>query len=254
MLNESELRRYAKDGFVVPDFHISNSTIEAIQTSHERLLSKYPQFKDYCPTLLSYDASFLDYARNDGILDMVEQILGPDIALWNSSFFAKPAKVGSRTPWHQDGEYWPIRPLATCSVWIAVDDSNVSNGCLRVIPGSHRRRELKNHHVNKADGLALPLELNEDEFDVSEAVNVELKQGQVSLHDVYLMHASEPNQSVYPRRGMTLRFMPTTSIYRRDIEMEMGGSALAQQRSLFLMRGTDVSGVNDFRVRSLAQN
>lgn len=254
MLTESELRRYHEDGFVVPDFRVSNATIESIQRSHARLLDKHPQFEDYCPTLLSYDVGFLDYARDDGILDMVEQILGPDIALWNSSFFAKPAKIGTRTPWHQDGEYWPIRPLATCSVWIAVDDSNTGNGCLQVIPGSHRHRELKNHHVNNADGLALPLELDEDALDEREAVNIELERGQISLHDVYLMHASEPNQSDQSRRGMTLRFMPTTSIYRRDIEMKMGGSALPQQRSLFLMRGRDVSGENDFRVRSLVTN
>lgn len=252
MLTESELHRYHEDGFVVPNYRLSNTTIEAIQASHRRLLDSYPQFADYCPTLLNYDTSFLDYARDDGILDMVAQIIGPDIALWNSSFFAKPAKVGSRTPWHQDGEYWPIRPLATCSVWIAVDNSNIENGCLQVIPGSHKHRELKNHHVNRADGLALPLELDEDTFNERESVNIELERGQISLHDVYLMHASEPNRSNHPRRGMTLRFMPTTSVYRRDIEMEMGGSALAQQRSLFLMRGRDVSGENDFRVRALA--
>jgi Phytanoyl-CoA dioxygenase (PhyH) len=52
---------------------------------------------------------------------VVSQVIGEDIALWNSSFFAKPARVGTKTPWHQDGEYWPIRPLATCTVWIAVD-------------------------------------------------------------------------------------------------------------------------------------
>lgn len=254
MLTESELKRYEDDGFVVPNYRVSNATIEAIQASHGRLLARFPQFADYCPTLLSYDVSFLDFARDDRILDMVAQIIGPDIALWNSSFFAKPAKVGSRTPWHQDGEYWPIRPLATCSVWIAVDNSSVENGCLQVIPGSHKTRELKSHHVNGADGLALPLELDEDALNLTEAVNIELERGQISLHDVYLMHASEPNQSELPRRGMTLRFMPTTSIYRRDIEMEMGGSALAQQRTLFLMRGRDVSGENDFRVRTLAHN
>ena len=254
MLTESELQRYQADGFVVPDYRLSDSTIDSIQANHRRLLDRYPQFSDYCPTLLSYDTSFLDYARDDGILDMVAQIIGPDIALWNSSFFAKPAKVGSRTPWHQDGEYWPIRPLATCSVWIAVDNSTIENGCLRVIPGSHKNRELKSHHVNSADGLSLPLELDEDAFNVGDAVNIELERGQISLHDVFLMHASEPNQSDDPRRGMTLRFMPTTSIYRRDIEMDMGGSALPQQRTLFLMRGKDVSGKNDFRVRPLVSN
>ena len=73
--------------------------------------------------------------------------------------------MGSKTPWHQDGEYWPIRPLVTCSVWIAVDEATPKNGCLRVIPGSHRRRELGKHDFNGAEGLSLPLEIRTDEYD-----------------------------------------------------------------------------------------
>ena len=246
-LTEREISRYHEDGYVIPNWHLPQETIESIRCSHHRLIAQFPKFTDYCPAILGYDVSFLDYARNSDILDMVEQLIGPDIALWNSSFFAKPAKVGTRTPWHQDGEYWPIRPLATCSVWIAVDDSTIENGCLQVIPGSHRAKELSPHHVNSADGLALPLELDDSAFDLKEATNIELEAGQISLHDVYLMHASEPNLSDLPRRGMTLRFMPTTSIYRRDIEAN--GLRAGQERTLFLMRGSDVSGVNDFRVR-----
>lgn len=251
MLSSVEIQKYHDEGFVVPDFRLAQSTIDAIRADHARLIGKFPQFVDYCPALLSYDVSFLDYARDDGLLDMVEQLIGPNIALWSSSFFAKPAQVGTRTPWHQDGEYWPIRPLATCSVWIAVDDANTTNGCLQFIPGSHRNRTLSSHHVNNADGLALPLELDADAFNETDAVNVELEAGQISLHDVYLMHASEPNSSSVPRRGMTLRFMPTTSVYRRDIEMEIGRGIVDLQRSLFLMRGRDVSGENDFRLRAV---
>lgn len=251
MLTEAELQQYHEDGYVVPNFRLPNETIDAIRDDHARLVKRYPQFTDYCPSLFIYDVCFLDYARDDGILDMIEQIIGPDIAIWNSSFFAKPAKVGSRTPWHQDGEYWPIRPLATCSVWIAVDDSTEENGCLQFIPGSHKHQKLQSHHVNDADGLALPLELDADTFDESEAVNVVLETGQISLHDVYLMHASDPNRSEQPRRGMTLRFMPTSSVYRRDLESS--APKVDTERTLFLMRGRDVSGENDFRVRPVIQ-
>ncbi len=249
MLSATELTRYHEDGYVIPEFQLSSSTIDAIRSDHARLIEKFPKFTDYCPSLLMYDVSFLDYARDDRILNMVEQVLGPNFAIWNSSFFAKPANVGTRTPWHQDGEYWPIRPLATCSVWIAVDDADERNGCLQVIPGSHQAQRLAAHHVNSADGLALPLELDADAFDEKDAVQLVLKAGQISLHDVFLMHASEPNRSERPRRGMTLRFMPTSSIYRRDLEMKMGGSIIEQQRSLFLMRGVDISQENDFRLR-----
>lgn len=250
MLSPSEIEQYHRDGYVIPDYRLQMDTIESIRRDHSRFVERHPQFEDYCPALFVYDMTFLNYARNDEILDMVEQLIGPNIALWNSSFFAKPAKVGSRTPWHQDGEYWLMRPLATCSVWIAVDESTEENGCLQVIPGSHRGRSLSKHHTNSAQGLALPLELDSDQFDESKSVNITLEPGQISLHDVFLMHASEPNRSPNPRRGMTLRYMPTSSVYRRDLQ----GSripVIEEKRTLFLMRGIDESGENDFRVRGL---
>ena len=214
MLSPVEVERYERDGYLVPDFRLPGETIESIKADHARL-------------------------------DMVAQLIGPDIALWNSSRFAKPARVGTRTPWHQDGEYWPIHPLATCTVWIALDASTRENGCLRFLPGTHRGRTLTTHHHNDAKGNALALELDAEHVDESKAVDVELQPGQISLHDVYLMHGSEPNTSGRPRRAMTLRFMPATSVYHHD----HGKYAADAQRTLFLMRGTDLSGQNDFRLR-----
>ena len=80
-------------------------------------------------------------------------------------FFAKPAGNGKPTPWHQDGEYWPISPLATCSVWIAVDDANRENGCLRVIKGPHKNNNLLEHETNSSKDLTLNLELKKKEYD-----------------------------------------------------------------------------------------
>ena len=178
-------------------------------------------------------------------------MIGDDIALWNSSFFAKPARVGNKTPWHQDGEYWPIRPLATCTVWIAIDASTTKNGCLRVIPGSHRSKRLARHHENNAAGLSLNLELDEGEFDQTNARDIVLERGQISLHDVYLFHGSEPNRSEKPRRAMTLRYMPTTSAYchNESTRFKRDGVLEMSQRTIYLMRGLDRSGQNDFRIR-----
>ena len=250
MLNEEQIRQYHEDGYVIPDFRLGDDVLDEIRASHDRLLAKQPQFADYCPALLAYDTGFLNVARLQPILDMVEQLIGANFALWNSSFFAKPAKVGSKTPWHQDGEYWPIRPLATCSVWIAVDAATPKNGCLRVIPGSHRRRKLGKHDFNGTEGLSLPLEIRADEYDEGTARDIVLDTGQVSLHDIFLIHGSEPNRSDKPRRGMTLRYMPTTSVYRRDLaDSRRGGPLAMSERTLYLMRGVDESGKNDFRVR-----
>ena len=250
MLSAAEIEHYRTDGYVIPDFRLDDAVLEDIRDMHGRLLRKHPEYSDYCPASLAFETGFLNIARIPAILDKVEQLIGADFALWNSSFFAKPARVGTKTPWHQDGEYWPIRPLATCSVWIAVDAATTENGCLRVIPGSHRRRELGRHDFNGAGGLSLPLELRADEFDENTARDIVLEAGQVSLHDIYLIHGSAPNRSDRPRRGMTLRYMPTTSVYRRDLaDGRRGGPLSMSERTLYLMRGEDVSGRNDFRMR-----
>ncbi len=251
MLTPEQIEQYHRDGYTTPDFRLPDLVLDDIRSAHDRLVKRYPEFSDYCSALLAFDTWYLTVARIPEILDMVAQLIGDDIALWNCSFFAKPAKVGTKTPWHQDGEYWPIEPLATCTVWIAVDASTPENGCLRVIPGSHRARRLARHQENNAPGLALNLELEESELDETQAQDIVLQPGQVSLHDVYLYHGSEANHSDKPRRGMTLRFMPTTSVYRHDksTRFQREGPLEMSLRTIYLMRGIDQSGENDFRMR-----
>ena len=252
MLSAAEVETYHRDGYVTPAFRLPERDLEDIRAHHDRLVARHPAYRDYCPNLLAHDLAFLNWARVPEILDMVAQLIGPDIALWNSSFFAKPAFNGRKTPWHQDGEYWPVRPLATCTVWIAVDASTRENGCLNVLRGSHKERRLRAHDTNDAPDLTLNQELRPEEFDESAAVPIELEAGQVSLHDVYLVHGSEANRSARPRRGMTLRYMPTASVFDREAATRLAeekGLVDHAERTLFLMRGEDRSGQNDFRIR-----
>jgi ectoine hydroxylase-related dioxygenase (phytanoyl-CoA dioxygenase family) len=122
-----------------------------------------------------------------------------------------------------------------------------------VIRGSHRRKSLFRHNRNDGPGLALNQELDRAEYDEADAADIVLEAGQVSLHDVYLIHGSEPNRSPRPRRGMTLRFMPTSSVFDRELagamfrEKRLGANHA--ERTVYLMRGRDLSGRNDFRVR-----
>jgi len=252
MLSTQEIKSYVENGYVIPDFRLDQDTLEQIVCDHDRLLKKHPEFLNYCPNVLAYDLSFLNYARIPGILSRVESVLGQDFALWNSSFFAKPAEKGQATPWHQDGEYWPIRPLATCTAWIAIDESTAENGCLKVIPGSHRSKRLLKHRTNPNPELTLNQELDHEEYDETDAVPIELEAGMISLHDVYLSHGSDANLSSKPRRGLTLRFMPTSSVFDREWSSRMAvekGLIDHTERTLFLMHGQDLSGENDFRIR-----
>jgi chlorinating enzyme len=249
MLTDAQVQQYHSDGFVTPDFLMPEEVLREIKLRHAKLVEDKPEYYNYCPALLSEDPVFAEYCRNSDILDMVAQLIGEDIALWNSSFFAKPARNGIRTPWHQDGEYWPIRPLATCTAWLAIDDSTPENGCLRVIRGSHQSRRLHAHHTASDKDVTLTQELDEDEYNPDDAVDIVLRAGQVSLHDVYLLHGSEANTSDKPRRGMTMRFMPTTSVFDRNlarqksVEMNITDHSA---RPVYLMRGVDRSGENTF--------
>ena len=256
MLSEAEIATYHEKGYVVPDYRLPEATLERIRADHDVLLAKYPEFRDTCSALLNYDLGFLNYARDPAILDMAEQVIGPDICLWNMSYIAKPALNGKKTPYHQDGEYWPIQPLATCTVWIAIDEATEENGCLKYIPGSHKDNRLMAHEVKPDADYTLNRELAKSEYDESLAENLILPAGGMALHDVYIAHGSEENRSAKPRRGMTLRLMPTTSVYDRELatrrHAERGGFDMSHH-SIFLLRGKDVSGGNDFCVRTPPQ-
>jgi hypothetical protein len=257
MLTDAQIAAYHDKGYVVPDYRLPDAQLQEIRDRHSALLQRHPEFRDNASVLLSYDLGFLNYAREPSILDMVEQLIGPDICLWNMSFFAKPALNGKKTPWHQDGQYWPIRPLATCTVWIAIDAATIENGCLCYIPGSHKTNRLMAHEQKDNPNYTLNQELKADEYDESQAENLILEAGQMALHDVYIAHGSEENRSPTPRRGMTMRMMPTTSVYDRErataMHAERGGLDMSHH-SIFLLRGKDRSGQNDFRLRAWAWN
>ena len=250
LLSKLQLEQYENDGYVIPDFKMPEYLLKKIEERHDKLLDTHPEFKNYCPAILHYDESFIEFCKNEIILNYVEQILGSDFALWNSSFFAKPAINGHATPWHQDGQYWPIRPLATCTVWLAIDDANVENGCLRFIKGSHKDKKLKNHNVNDNKNLTLNQELDEEEYNENDAVNLILKRGQISLHDVYLVHGSEANKSSMARRAITMRFMPTSSVFDHQMVKDKNLFSKANvgkygNRKIYHMRGKDISGKNN---------
>ena len=100
MLSEAQVAEYHDKGYVIPDYRLPEDTLVRIRADHQRLLEKHPEFRDNCSSLLRYDMAFLNYALDPVILNMAEQLIGPDICLWNMSFFAKPALNGKRTPYH----------------------------------------------------------------------------------------------------------------------------------------------------------
>ncbi|MBM3394354.1 MAG: phytanoyl-CoA dioxygenase family protein [Betaproteobacteria bacterium] len=251
-----DVEHYRERGYVIPDFRLPAALLRRLREGMEGMLATYTDVKQedlanphMLPPAPGESANpFLEAARHPQLLDMVEQLIGPDIVLWISRILCKPAIKGREVPWHQDGEYWPMRPLATCSAWVAIDPVSTANGCMRFIPGSHRRQELYRHHVTERDNLVLNLELDQDQFDEASAVNVELEPGQVSFHDVRLIHGSLANNSGQRRGALIMRYMPATSHYDRSLVKQRRDDSPFNifDQPLWLMRGVDRSGKNDF--------
>jgi len=196
--------------------------------------------------------AFLDLARDPEIVELVSGVLGEDVILWGCHVFCKPAAEGYETPWHQDGHYWPIRPLATCTAWVALDPSKKENGCLKVVPGSHAEKKLLSHLKEDREDLVLTNRI--EAFDESTAVDVELEPGQMSLHDVYMIHGATVNRSPLRRAGVAIRYMPGTSVFERDLIKPNASSGYLvdfSSRPLWLLKGQDRTGKNDFSIGHL---
>jgi hypothetical protein len=261
VLTDQEVEDYHRNGYVVPSFSLPPEMVKSLQKTLQILIDANPDVRPEKLVSAHIEGKnddgvvgsqrFLELAMYQPLVDMVSQVIGPDIALWGCQIFCKPPEDGYETPWHQDGQYWPMRPLATCTVWIALEPSLITNGCLKVIPGSHLNKVLHPHlHEDRAE-LTLNQSVNTDYFDPSTAKDLELQPGQMSLHDVYMIHGANANTSNLRRTGVAIRYMPTSSHFDRSLHPAKGESGLNLNfatRPLWLLKGKDACGLNDFSI------
>ena len=203
VLSEDEIRRYHAEGFLVPSYRLPAAQVARLRTATDRLIAERPELVDHPiigPHLpgggmhgLYTDSTFRDIATHPEVLDVIEQLIGPDLILWNALLFYKRAEAGPKVPWHRDGFGYPIEPIATTSIWIAVTESSVDNGCLRFIPGSHRTTGPGVHDSTPKDGEMFSGSLDPATFDECAAVDAALEPGQFVIFDVYTIHGSQPN-------------------------------------------------------------
>ena len=147
--------------------------------------------------------------RHPAILDAVEDILGPNLLVWSSSFFIKEANDPSYVSWHQDSTYWGLSHPDVVTAWIALSVSVVENGCMRVIPGTHLKDQLPHKDTFAENNLLTRGQEVVVEVNEADAVDVELQPGEFSLHHVRLVHGSDPNHADYRRIGYAIRYIPT---------------------------------------------
>lgn len=132
------------------------------------------------------------------VLDAVEDLLGPNLLIWATELFAKhPRDEAVSIGWHRDGIYMGLDPQRTVTAWISLTPSCRSNGCMRALREEDRRAASHRSGKSHARGTSEP---------PGEIVDVELDAGEMSLHDVYLLHGSGVNRSDQKRVGFAVRF------------------------------------------------
>jgi non-haem Fe2+, alpha-ketoglutarate-dependent halogenase len=215
MLSKQQLEKYHRDGVIFPirvftasealSFRCAlDSIVETCEGNPPKRLGNLHLFFDWAYRLVTHDA----------LLNAIESVLGSDLLIDGTLVFYKRPQDSSYVSWHQDSVYsgWHLSP--TTSAWIALSPSNAANGCMRVIPGSHRLGQLEHVNVRDESNLVRRGERVED-VDEAAAVNVVLQPGEMSLHESTIVHGSNPNVSAEPRIGFIVRFV-TNEITNRE--------------------------------------
>ena len=260
LLTDAEIERYQEDGQVTPAWRLGDNALADLSDAVAQLLEvrsdvrpdfvPLPHVPRDDPKDVEVARRFFDFVTNDDLLDVVEALIGPDIVMWASAVFCKPATTGLEIPWHQDGQYWPIEPCKTVTAWVALDDVAHDNGCMRYVPGSHRHGTYQ-HNTSDDPALALNVAIDDPSFDPGGARDIELTPGQVSFHDAHLVHGSQPNRSGRRRAGYAIRYMPADAHYNRELDRGPGSVNTPVQfaeRPIWLVRGEDRGGRNDYEV------
>jgi hypothetical protein len=229
VLSEKQVELYHRDGY-----HFPIDVLSPLQTQELRSALEAYEAKTGGPIRaeMRHKSHLVftwlnDLIRRPELLDPVEDVIGRNILCWSTSFFIKEPQDPGFVSWHQDATYWGLNKPDVTTLWLAITPANKMNGCMKFVAGTHTKQVAHTDTFNRANLLTRGQEVAVD-VDETEAIYVELKPGQASLHHVLLFHGSAPNKSEDRRIGLAIRYVPT------HVRQEVG-----QRDSATLVRGVD---------------
>jgi len=230
-LSSAAVERYQRDGFYFPvpvltpdEARECRRRLEAVEAANGGQLGGELRQKPHL--LFTWLA---DLVRHPAILDAVEDVLGPNLLVWSTSFFIKGPRDAAFVSWHQDATYWGLSEPDVVTAWLAFTEATVDNGAMRMVPGSHGE-QLVHRDTFAANNLLSRGQEIEVAVDEARGVDIVLRAGEMSLHHVRMVHGSPPNRSDDRRIGFAIRYIPT---YVRQLAGGADGAML-------------VRGVDDF--------
>lgn len=210
MLSDALKETYAREGYLAPLDVLDAGEAAALAEKFAALeareggrISRRTNTRAHL--LLAWVA---DLIRDRRVTDPVADLIGEDVLCWASGFFAKRPGDGAYISWHQDATYWGLSSHDVVTAWIALTPSTRESGCMRVAPGTHRAQLAHRDTFDPKNLLSRGQEIAAEVAE-SDAVDIILAPGQMSLHHVLIVHGSEPNRAALPRVGLAIRYVPT---------------------------------------------
>ena len=234
-LTAQQIESFRTKGFLSPIRIADETEVRGYRAAFDLLEEKEGQEKSQIGLLDRHmDQPFVwELATNRAILDCIEALIGPNIMLLGTHFFCKYGPSHRFVAWHQDVTYWGLEPPITATAWFAIDDSDVGNGCMQVIPETHSLGIQEHGKAERAGNLlSINQEVEVSKEEEAQAVDLILKAGEISLHHGMLIHGSLPNPSMRRRCGLTLRYIPTAV---RQVKLNSHGKSY----QAILVRGED---------------
>lgn len=205
-LTDEQIAQYRRDGYVSPVRIMSEEEaaglrrkLEAFESAQGRPLHGTQKTKSFL--LFPWLWELMHHAA---LLDAVEDLIGPDILVYQNAAWIKERETGSYVSWHQDISYFGMDPPELVTAWIALTPATIGSGCMRVVPGSHRLGQLPVDYTElEPTNLLASGQRVRHPIDEAETVAMALRPGEISLHHVCLIHASFPNHAEDRRVGFT---------------------------------------------------
>lgn len=235
VISQDDVKFYDKNGYLLykkplfPEQHF----LELKDIFEEHLAAKGSKLSDELDTPHFTDPRLLKFLLSDDVLNLVEPIIGPNIALFSSHFICKDPYQGRATPWHEDSAYWKNKFDSydkIVTVWLALDKTTKENGCMCVVPGTHHNGFSEYEEVDKSLNT---FHAQIKDVDTSNAVAFELEPGECSLHDARIIHGAAANTSPLRRCGYTMRYFSASMKFLRENNPDW---------KIWLARGQDTAG------------
>ncbi len=208
VLTTEQIERFNRQGYLMPFRIFSTEEMNDLRSYFDGLLARYlAEGKDS----YSISSAHLRHGRvwdvltQPRIVGIIGDLLGPSVVAWGSHFFCKMPGDGKTVSWHQDASYWPLTPSKAVTLWLAIDDADRGNACMKYIPGTHVLGHLT-WQLTETDESNVLNQKVPDVEKYGEPVYVELKAGEASIHSDLLLHGSDANTSSRRRCGLTLRY------------------------------------------------